>query len=94
MGASKRDVGHVFSAETFLIGLGSGIIGVVATILLNYPINLIIRHLTGIPTLTAELPLGSAGILILISVCLTLIAGIIPSSMAANKDPITALRTE
>ena len=94
MGASKHDVSHVFSAETFLIGLGSGIIGVVVTILLNYPINLIIRKLTGIPTLTAELPLGSAGILILISVALTLIAGIIPSSMAANKDPITALRTE
>lgn len=94
IGASKRDVSSMFNAETMIIGFTSGLLGVVVTYLLCIPINLLIHQLTGITALSAVLPLGAAGILVVISVALTLIAGIIPSGSAAKKDPVVALRTE
>lgn len=93
IGASKRDVSNVFNAETFIIGLSAGMLGVIVTGILEIPINLILRHLTGAPV-SAVLPFSNAAVLVTISVCLTLIAGLIPSSMAAKKDPVEALRTE
>lgn len=94
IGASKRDVSGMFNAETMIVGLASGVLGVVVTYLLCIPINLILHALTGIATLNAILPIGAAVILVVISVCLTLISGIIPSRSAAKKDPVTALRSE
>ena len=94
IGASKRDVSSMFNAETIIIGLASGLIGIIITYLLCIPINLILHALTGIPTLSAILPIGAAGLLVLISVLLTLFAGFIPSRSAAKKDPVVALRTE
>ncbi|MDU2353911.1 MAG: ABC transporter ATP-binding protein/permease [Anaerococcus sp.] len=94
IGASKKDIRKVFMSETFIIGLLSGIIGIGLTMLINIPITNLIRNLTGIDYITSTLPAKAAGILILISVVLTLIAGIIPSSMAAKKDPVEALREE
>ena len=94
IGASKKDVSVMFNAETILIGLASGILGVVVTYLLCIPINAVIHALTGITTLNAYLPLPVALILVSISVILTLFSGIIPSRSAAKKDPVVALRTE
>ena len=94
IGASKRDVSSMFNAETSIIGLFSGLLGVGVTYLLCIPINLILHALTGIPNLNAILPIGGAIILVAISVFLTLISGIIPSASAAKKDPVVALRTE
>lgn len=94
IGASKRDVSSLFNAETFIIGLMSGLMGVGITYLLCIPINIILQALTGIPTLRAILPIGAAGILVGISVLLNMISGIIPSRSAAKKDPVNALRTE
>ncbi len=94
LGASKGDVRHVFSAETFIIGLISGLLGVGVTVLLCIPISLIVRKLTGIATITASLPYKGAIILTVISVILTLIAGLIPSRMASKCDPVVALRSE
>ena len=95
IGASKRDVSSMFNAETMIIGFTAGAIGVGVTYLLCIlVINPLLHSLTGIGTLSAWLPLSAAGILILISVALTLIAGIIPSRSAAKKDPVVALRTE
>ena len=94
LGASKGNVANVFNAETFIIGLCAGTFGVVLTTLLCYPINHMVRKLTNIPSLTAYLPLRTGLILIGISVVLTIIAGLIPSRMAMNCDPVTALRTE
>lgn len=94
IGASKRDVSGMFNAETMIIGLASGLLGVGVTYLLCIPINLILHALTGIPNLSAVLPISAAGILVLISVLLTLISGLIPSRSAAKKDPVVALRTE
>lgn len=94
IGASKQDVSRVFNAETFIIGLTAGAIGILTTVLLNIPITMIVRDLTGIMVLKASLPwVGGVG-LIVISVVLTFIAGLIPSSLAAKKDPVEALRTE
>lgn len=94
LGASKRNVSQVFKAETFIIGLCSGILGVVITLLLLVPGNAIIHALTKSTEISAALPAGSAIILIILSVLLTSIGGIIPAKKAAKKDPVTALRTE
>ena len=94
IGASKKNVSSMFTAETVIIGFAAGLLGVVVTYLLCIPINAIINHLTGIPNLDAILPIGAAAILVAISVVLTLIAGMIPSRSAAKKDPVVALRTE
>lgn len=94
IGASKRNVSSMFTAETVMIGFTSGAIGVLVTVILCFPINAIIRKLTGIASLKAFLPVETALILIGISILLTLIAGIIPSRSAAKKDPVVALRSE
>lgn len=94
IGASKRDVSSMFNAETIIIGLASGLLGVTVTYLLCIPINIILYSLTGIVNLRAILPLGAAAILVGISVCLTLFSGLIPARGAAKKDPVVALRTE
>ncbi len=93
IGASKKDVSGVFNAETFTIGLSAGILGIVTTLLLEIPINILLRYFTGTDA-AAQLPFVAAVSLILISVFLTFIAGLVPSRMAANKDPVEALRTE
>ena len=94
IGASKSDIRKVFMSETFIIGLLSGLLGIGITMLLNIPITNIIRNLTGVDYIASTLPVEAARILVLISIILTLIAGIIPSSMAAKKDPVEALREE
>ncbi|MBR6562335.1 MAG: ABC transporter ATP-binding protein/permease [Clostridia bacterium] len=94
LGASKKNVSSMFNAETVMIGFASGALGVLITYLLCIPINLILHYLTEIPNLNAILPVPVAIILVVISVLLTLIAGIIPSRSAAKKDPVVALRTE
>lgn len=94
IGASKRDVSRVFNAETSIIGLCAGGIGIGATLLLCLPINAIIRALSGISNIGAVLPVEGAIVLVIISVGLTFIAGLIPASVAAKKDPVSALRTE
>ncbi len=94
MGASKRDVKRVFNAETMIEGFTAGAIGIGVTLLLCIPINIIIRNLTDIQSLGASLPPVAAIILVAISVILTMIAGLIPSALAAKRDPVIALRTE
>ena len=94
IGASKRNVSSLFNAETVIIGLASGLLGVGITYLLTIPINAVLYHFTEIEGLKAVLPPQVAGILVAISMLLTLIAGIIPSRSAAKKDPVVALRTE
>ena len=94
IGASKRNISQVFNAETFIIGLCSGVIGVGVSLLALIPANALIHHLTGIDTINAALPPVAAGILVVLSVILTLIGGLIPSRKAAKKDPVTALRSE
>ena len=94
IGASKKDVSRVFNAETFIIGLTAGVIGITATLLLNIPINIIVHDLTGIQAINSTLPVVGAVGLVIISVALTFIAGLIPSGLAAKKDPVEALRTE
>ena len=94
IGASKKNVSSMFTAETVLIGLASGLVGVVVTYLLCIPINLLLHHLTGIGNLSAILPISTAVILVVISVLLTMLSGVIPSRSAARKDPVVALRTE
>ncbi len=94
IGASKKNVSGMFNAETVIIGFTSGLLGVLVTYILCIPINIIIKHLTGIAGLEAYLPIPVAIILIAISIILTLFAGIIPSRSAAKKDPVVALRTE
>lgn len=93
IGASKRDISRVFNAETLIVGFVSGALGIGITVLLNIPINMIIKHLTGIAHVS-QLPLNGAIILVAISMVLTLIAGLIPSKIASRKDPVVALRTE
>ena len=94
IGASKRDVSRVFNAETFIIGLIAGVIGIGSTLLLNIPINIVVHNLTGIYAINSALPAVGAVALVVISVGLTFIAGLIPSGLAAKKDPVEALRTE
>lgn len=91
IGASKKDVKRVFTAESFIIGLASGVFGITVSFLLTIPINLILKHFTGIAGL-AKLPISGALILVAISVILTFIAGLLPAKMAAKKDPVIALR--
>lgn len=93
IGASKGDVSRVFNAETITIGLAAGIIGIVSTLILEIPINILLRHLTSTGA-AAQLPVNAALALIGISVFLTFIAGLVPSSLAAKRDPVEALRTE
>ncbi len=94
IGASKKNVSSMFNAETVIIGFASGLVGVLVTYLLCIPLNAILVYLTGIPNLTAQLPIPVAVILVIISMGLTLISGLIPSRSAAKKDPVAALRTE
>ena len=94
IGASKRDVSVMFNAETVIIGFSSGLIGVVVTYLLCFPISAVMQSLSGIHNIYAVLPLPAAVILVGISVLLTLISGLIPSRSAAKKDPVVALRSE
>ncbi len=94
IGASKKNVSSMFTAETVIIGFASGALGVTVTYLLCIPINAIIKSLTGISNLKAFLPWDAALILICISILLTAFAGIIPSRSAAKKDPVVALRSE
>ena len=93
LGARKRDIKNLFNAETFIIGLASGLIGVGVSYLIAFVVNLILLGLTGIPSL-ASLPVTSAVIMVVISVVLTLISGLIPANAAAKKDPVVALRSE
>lgn len=93
IGASKRDVSRIFTAETFIIGFVSGALGILITVLLDIPINMIIRQITGVENLAA-VPVGAGAALVAISVALSFVAGLAPSRMAAKKDPVTALRTE
>ena len=93
IGASKKDIARVFNAETFIIGLFAGCMGIIITLILNIPINVIINNLSGISGIT-KLPLAGSIILIIISVLLTMLGGLIPSKIASNKEPVLALRTE
>ena len=93
LGARKKDIKNLFNAETFIIGLSSGVFGVIVTYLMQFGINAILKVLTGIAAL-ASLPVRSAVTMVIISVVLTLISGLIPAQAAAKKDPVVALRTE
>lgn len=93
VGASKNDVSNVFNAETIIIGLMSGLIGVIVSALLTIPISLILKALTGISGL-ATLEFLPSLILVVVSVLLTFIAGLVPARIASKKDPVIALRSE
>ena len=93
IGASRKDISRVFNAETIIEGTISGILGILVTVVLNIPINIIIKNLVGISNIS-KLPLVGAVMLIIISIILTFIAGLIPSRIASRKDPVIALRTE
>ena len=93
IGASKKDISRVFNAETLIIGAAAGLLGIIVTIILNIPINIIIDNLSGVSSI-AKLPVLGGIILVIISIFLTVIAGLIPAKMASKKDPVEALRTE
>mgnify|MGYP002518600389 CR=1 FL=1 len=93
IGASKKDVKRVFTAESFIIGLSSGLFGIIISLLLIIPINILLAHFTAISGM-ASLPILGSVILVAVSVVLTLIAGLIPARVAAKKDPVIALRSE
>ena len=93
LGASKKDISRVFNAETLIEGTVAGIMGILVTLLLNIPINIIIKNKLNISNI-AILPVNGAIILIIISMVLTVIAGFIPAKIASKKDPVEALRTE
>ena len=93
IGASKKDISRVFNAETFIVGSFAGVIGILTTLLLDIPINMIIKKLSGINNI-ASLPVIGGIILVIISILLTVIAGLIPAKMASKKDPVEALRSE
>ena len=94
IGASKRNISSIFNAETFIVGLFAGVLGIAVTLILNIPINYIIHTLTDNYNITAVLPATGGVLLVVLSVILTLISGLIPSKQAANKDPVLALRSE
>ena len=94
IGASKRNVSQVFNAETVIIGLCAGLLGIGISLLLLIPGNALIHHLAGTNDISAVLPVVPAVILVLLSVLLTMLGGLIPSKKAAKSDPVTALRTE
>lgn len=94
LGASKRNISQVFNAETFIIGCCAGLLGILVSLAALLPINNIIQKLSGIPDLTAILPLNYSALLILLSVVITMIGGLLPAKNAAKKDPVVALRTE
>ena len=93
IGASKKDISRVFNAETLIIGATSGAIGVLVTVLLNIPINILLKKLLDVSNISS-LPVMGGVILVIISICLTLIGGLIPSRIASKKDPVEALRSE
>ena len=93
LGGRKKDVSHLFNAETFIIGLFAGLFGVFATYFISLIVNIILKPLIGYGSIAA-LPVGQAILMVALSVTLTLISGIIPASSAAKKDPVVALRTE
>ena len=93
IGASKKDITRVFNAETFIIGLISGILGILITLVLNVPISMVVENMTGVAHI-AKLPVNGAVFLILIDLVLTILAGLIPSKIASKKDPVEALRSE
>ena len=93
IGASKKDISRVFNAETLIVGATAGLLGIGITLLLNIPINSIIKSIAGVSNI-ASLPIIGGIILVLISIFLTVIAGLIPAKMASKKDPVEALRTE
>lgn len=93
IGASKKDVTRVFNAETLIVGASAGVIGILVTVILNIPINMIISKLAGVSNLSS-LPLNGAITLIIISIVLTMIAGLIPARLASKKDPVESLRSE
>ena len=93
IGASKQDISRVFNAETMIVGLISGGLGIGITMLLNIPINIVLKNITNL-SIRSTLPVAGAVILVAISVLLTLIAGLIPSRVASKKDPVEALRSE
>jgi len=93
IGASKHDISRVFNAETIIIGFIAGLFGILITVLLDIPVNIIINAITDIPNVS-QLPIAGAILLVAISVALTFVAGLIPSKIAAKKDPVVALRTE
>ena len=94
VGASKRDVSRVFNAETLIVGLAAGLLGILVSVAATFPINAVIHSLTGLDDLSAVLPAGAGAILVAISVILTVFAGLVPSRGAAKKDPVEALRSE
>ena len=94
LGASKRNISQVFNAETFIIGCCAGLLGIGVSLVLLIPINSIIEKISGITGLTAQLPVASSLILIMISILITLIGGLLPAKKAAKKDPVIALRSE
>lgn len=93
IGASKKDITRVFNAETFIIGLISGVLGILITLVLNVPISVVVENMTGVAHI-AKLPVNGAVFLILIDLVLTILAGLIPSKIASKKDPVEALRSE
>ena len=94
LGASKRNISQVFNAETFIIGCCAGLLGIGVSLLALLPINAIIAKVSGLADLTAQLPVQSSVILIVISIVITVLGGLIPAKKAAKKDPVIALRTE
>jgi putative ABC transport system permease protein len=94
IGASKKDISRVFNAETFIIGLAAGFIGIVFTVLLCIPVNAVIQALSGFSNINAVLPWKAGAILVIISMLLTMLSGLIPAKSASKKDPVVALRSE